>query len=186
MSTATAIVVDQNCPAPDPQAKFFVTALGEVMRGDELLGCESSCESLGLENPAEARFVKQVYSYQDTDKVCNSGRWRVYGRIAKNNTKQVVVVTEFQGLLGDESLWRKINKVKTGARLWVMDESLNRDTTYRFIGGDSYGPNHGKMERQVELSWRIEKLSPGGLLDLVTKLETATQELWKASGVGVV
>ena len=90
--------------------------------------------------------------------------------------------------MGDEALWQKVNEVKrdTGAHLWVMDESLNRDTTYRFIGSDSYGPNHGKMERQVELSWRIEKLSPGELLDLVTKLEATTQELWKASGVGVL
>ena len=190
MTAATAIV-DQDCPAPAPQAKFFVTALGELMRGDDLLAGESDDLSA-----AEARFVKQVYSYQDTDKVRNNSRWRVYGRISNNNTRQVVVVTELEGILGDESLWQKVNKVKrnTGAHLWVMDESLNRDHSYRtdpttnekIPGSDKYGPNYGKIERQVELSWRIEKLSPGGLADLVTKLETATQELWKASGVGVL
>ena len=47
------------------------------------------------------------------------------------------------------------------------------------------GPDHGRMERQVELSWRIERMTPDQLPQFLNKITEISQPLWNESGVGV-
>jgi hypothetical protein len=113
-----------------------------------------------------------------------------------------VPVTEFCWWCHDEPFWQGL-KDKTGrlrGHVWIMSERphLDRYAPPRGIKGETVlatlteegqhwatGPHHGRKERQVELSWRIERLSYVELRRLVGRLKRATQPLWERAGVGV-
>jgi hypothetical protein len=122
------------------------------------------------------------------------GRFRSYAELRQDGSECIVVVTEFIGLVEDEPLWERIQRIRrdTEARLWVMDERNVREHSYRtdeqgekIPGSDRYGLDHGKLERQVELSWRVEDKTSGEICQLLARLSEQTQEIWDEAGVGV-
>lgn len=206
-------IVDQDCQTNAPESALFVTALGEICRGpDCILGSLSLCEldkRLGrphndadVEAEWERRyraeltvdeydFVKKVFARMDA---APSGRWRVYGERTKLGKEVIVLVTEFLELSADDKFWQALLDVKesTEAHLWIMHESKRCEHSWRvgesgkkIPGSDKYGEGHGEMERQVELSWRVENKTPAEVVKLVKRLEKATQKIWNKAGVGV-
>jgi hypothetical protein len=135
----------------------------------------------------ENLFTEKVFALQGA---ADFGRFRVYGGIRKGRDV-IVLVTEFLALVSEENIWQQIEVIrkKTKARLWVMTEDTRSDHSYRVHpdghGSDKYGPGHGELERQVELSWRIEKLTPTELKAFIKVLKKETQKVWKLAGVGV-
>jgi hypothetical protein len=136
----------------------------------------------------EYNFLKKVFAFQ---KNVPEGRFRVYGEI-RNGKPRIVVVTEFIGCVEDDAYWTRFDAVvkKLKAHVWIMSEDENTEYSYRLEGDkkvdEKFGPNYGKVERQVELSWRIEKLTIPDLKALLVNICNVTRKLWKESGVGVI
>ena len=203
----------KNLPRPD----FFVSAIGEMFRGEELLDCSYLTlpdvgKKAGLEwtgnidseewkaaiksaedekmaaelIPTEIAFVRLRDSFDDV----SSSRWRVYGGIYAG-TPQLFLVTEFCELIEDKEFWIELYKTVEAlkATVWVMREDEHLDHSWKTDAGNTYevfGPNHDKLERQVELSWRIEDKTPEEVRVLVTALAEGTQKYWERAGVSVL
>jgi hypothetical protein len=152
-------------------------------------------------NANEYAFAQKVFGFQD---VAEGGRFRVYGEM-RDGGECIVLVTEFVGFTNDDETWQKILALKQTlkAHLWVMmtDKHLDkyypargeegeRKTKERVPGrgkGENWfvGPNHGRMERQVELSWRIEGMTPDDVVKLQKRIKRKTARLWREAGVCV-
>ncbi len=119
------------------------------------------------------------------------GRFRVYGQIYRHR-QTIVLVTEFVELVSCDSLWEKILEVSrdTRANIWVMREDPRLDCVTHDKGTAQektiYGPGHGELERQVELSWRIESLANSQMESFFKTIKKKTNEIWKLSGVNVI
>lgn len=138
----------------------------------------------------EHNLVKKVLSYQE----CVSevyDRFRVYGEL-RNGKHRIVVVTEFIGFIDDDDYWTRFNAMvkKLKASIWIMQERDYLNHWWDLVDGkqttEHFGENHGRMERQVELSWRIERLTIPEMKALMVRIRNATQKLWNESGVGVI
>lgn len=204
-------ILDQNCQTQAEQAALFVTSNGEVIREKDVLDCSSVNlneipEGVSVEaeferkrqkdlNQEELQFVNHVYMVQDC---VDFGRFRAYGQLNNDGTETIVVCTEFIGLVEDDELWNEIKETveKTNAHYWVMSEEPNLEHSWKVYqdgpnkghkipNSDNYGPNHGKVERQVELSWQVQNLSVPYIKQLITKLKKQTESLWGKAGVGV-
>jgi hypothetical protein len=140
--------------------------------------------------PKEYAFTMAVTKLQDA--LGNTSRWRVYGRLLRGS-EQIWLVTEFIALSEKAEAWKAINMVKrqTKAVLDVMHEAPNCDHSWK-VGPNGekqeerFGPDHGKMERQVEFSWRVERLTVPEFKRKVRELATSTHVIWTAYGVGVI
>lgn len=135
--------------------------------------------------PHEKDFVKKVYGLQTR---YETGRFRVYAEIRQNNEQAIVLVTEFQAFLENAEFWQNLDETAKNlkAHVWFMREEPHNDKFMKF--GDTewqYGENHGKMERQVELSWRIEDLNTRQITALRNKIKAATEQL-QEQGVCVI
>ncbi len=149
----------------------------------------------------EYSFLKKVVSFQ---KEVNDSRFRVYGEICQDGEEIIVVVTEFAAFCDDEEFWTKLNELSksSNAHVWVMREEPYLDRYYPARGEEGEqvtdepcpgtggywvrGKNHGRVERQVELSWRCESLSIEQLLKFVDQMTETTESIWKDAGVGVL
>lgn len=136
----------------------------------------------------EHNFVKKVLSCQEC---FSNDRFRVYGEIRKG-TFRIVVVTEFIGFIDEDDYWTRFNSMarKLKAHVWVMQERDHLNAWWDVVDGkrttEHIGENHGRTERQVELSWRIERLTVPEMKAFMVMLRNATQKLWNESGVGVI
>lgn len=220
-------VKDQGCQTNAPQSALFVTALGEILRGEECLDCssvdlmklrkqhgltfEETDFSLSDDSPAaqrwhqlveaeferkrhkdlseaELEFVNKTYRLQD---VVTDDRFRLYGELRRGGDECVVLVTEFRGFCGDDHFWLAFNDIAQSlqAHVWIMREEPHLDHSYLNFGTpeqqDVYGPDHGRLERQVELSWRVETISVEALQELKVRIAAATEPFWKKYGVSV-
>lgn len=137
----------------------------------------------------EHAFLDRVLAFQRV--VRDNGRFRVYGEIRKGRPR-ISVVTEFINDTENEKYWEALVAVAKSlkARVWIMHESRNTSESWREVDGQlidhKYGPNYGKIERQVELSWRIERLSIPGFRHFLAKIRNGTRRLWKEGGVCVI
>ena len=136
----------------------------------------------------ERNFIKKVHSYQEC---FSNDRFRVYGEIRKGKSR-IVVVTEFIGFIDDDDYWTRFNAMATKlkANVWIMQERDYLNSGWDVVDGkkttEHVGENHGRKERQVELSWRIERLTIPELKGMMVRFRNATQKLWNESGVGVI
>lgn len=153
----------------------------------------------------ERRFVRKVHQFQS---LVDFGRFRVYGEIKPGGEECIVVVTEFIGFCDDDAVWLNINAVKdkTQAHLWVMREEPHLHKYYPANGDEGEretdellnmtdrpadakwfaGKNHGRMERQVELSWRIEMMTTMGFKRFLRRIKRETDAIWPEAGVGIM
>lgn len=175
--------------------KLFVTALGEVYRGQKHLEC-SCLDTLSL---SEFNLVKTIWSFQSIE----DGRFRVYGGIKTTGTQEINLVTEFCNWVDQKDFWKTLDRLKreTKARLWVMKESersnhysppqgiegevINPDREPTELGPWVFGPNHGRMEKQVEFSWKVTSMNLDQLRAFKEEMAKATQEIWDTQGVCV-
>lgn len=137
----------------------------------------------------EYNFLKKVFAFQKA--ISDGSRFRVYGEIRKGKPR-IIVVTEFVGFVDDDAYWTRFDAIvkKLKAHVWIMSEDEHSDQCIHDYGTPQEktvtGVNHGRMERQVELSWRIEKLTVPEVKALLVTIRNATRRLWKESGVGVI
>lgn len=225
--------LEKGCQTNAPEAKLFVSAMGEVMRDGELVDelcsfdakklaednnldwkivCQYRPEDAGIDPAAkrwfelikkgwderyqkflskkERIFVNKITAFQDlVGWYFDYCRFRVYGEINPKGEK-IVLVTEFQEFLSEKKFWEEIDETaeRLKAKVWVMREEEHMDITYQNYGKPDQkrleGKDHGRMERQVEFSWRVEKLTSNKLEKLIISLTTGTELLWKRTGVG--
>jgi hypothetical protein len=146
---------------------------------------------------SEYAFAKKVLAFQE---VVDFGRFRVYGALMNEGDslagkgtsgERIVVVTEFMDFVNNNDLWSKVLEIKksTDAKLWVMSEEGHSDHCIKNYGKptqeDVFGPRHGEMERQVELSWRIENMSIEDFKNFLKTITEATEPIWSTGGVGI-
>lgn len=136
----------------------------------------------------EQHFRQKV---EDIQTICPEGRFRAYGEI-RNGKPRIVIVTEFIGFVDDDAYWTRFNRMVDDlkANVWIMSEDEHSDQVIHNYGTPQQktitGKNHGRMERQVELSWRVEAKSIPEVQELIRKISKRTYRLWKESGVGVI
>lgn len=141
-----------------------------------------------LLTPAEHGFVSWVLKYQ---KHAPAGRFRVYGELSTNGRRRIWLVTEFREAVENRGQWERIEAARkqSGA---VEDTLTEYENTEHWQTTDADGkttehfePNYGKVERQVEFSWRIEGMSVPTLKRLISRVSKQTQEIWQHNGVSV-
>lgn len=145
-------------------------------------------------NGQELSFARKILEFGKQIPGDLTGRFRVYGGIVGDDQEVIVLVTEFEALAEDYEFWRRFEQVRkdTQGHCFVLRESPDNDHSWRvdaagikIPGSDKYGPRYGKLMRQVELSWRIEKLTPTRLVRRCERYRRLTEPLWNVSGVGV-
>jgi hypothetical protein len=134
--------------------------------------------------PKEIAFRNKVEQFQNC---ADFGRFRVYGEIRKGRHR-IILSTEFQQFCDNEQIWKDCEKTAKDldANIWIMREDKHSDHVIYPDTTERFGPNHGRMERQVEFSWRIETLTIPQLKKFIRHLTKQTQSLWDVSGVGVM
>jgi hypothetical protein len=149
---------------------------------------QEAWERLLREQLTKREYFKLVSGFQEN---VDFGRFRVYGEL-RNGRPRVVVVTEFQQFCDNDDFWTRLNVAakRLKARVWVMSEKQHVDHSWRITQSgkkyaERFGPDHGRKERQVELSWCIETLTTRHLRAFVKKIADATSDIWKEGGVGV-
>lgn len=192
------VLSDQGCRTNFPKAQFWVNSQGEIGRGNECLEgyppqipadhpllrlnpdtSDRSAAQLAYEtswlrsmlSPQELRLWTKINAFQQ---IAHSERFRVYGEIRKVafgvRQPAICLVTEFKHKTGDALFWAYMAEVagRLEAHYWIMDEQYAEHT------------------RQVELSWRVETLSPARFTKRLAMLRLETQQLWDASGIGTI
>lgn len=120
--------------------------------------------------PRQLAFVRKVDTFQ---KQVDFGRFRVYGEIYRGQ-ERIVVVTEFIAPENESDFWHSLacKAEELKAHTWIMREDEDKESPYQF-------------GRQVELSWRIEKLTVKEFKSFLKVLKKQTQRLYNKRGVGV-
>ena len=160
----------------------------------------------------QVRFVRRVWALQKL----NDDRFRIYGRMKGNTPSIILVIEFQWLLerLEVTRAIRELAR-NTKAKVWVMSEDEHLDScgksteaksaklvreeivaegrTLRNDGKPdergyiwSTGPNHGKKERQVELSWEVYGKTVSQIKQLRKRLTKYTDELWNQAGVSVI
>jgi len=179
------MIVNQDCPCNAQLALAFVSSFPEWFIGEEVLD--------GLMELVPSEFKPFFQKMEKCQELIHNERFRCYGEVSADGSHVMVLVTEFKHFITETEFWRKVEQVRiaTNAHLWVIEESRNTDQNWRLQPDgttkyeEGFAANHGRMERQVELSWRIEKLSYQQITELAGSMAAATQELWEASGICV-
>jgi hypothetical protein len=168
------------------------TAAGEAVQ--DAVQAEFAALEIELLSPREVCFARKV---KRITKLTDFGRFRAYGQLDYAGgvfSECIVVCTEFCTLVEDAAYWELVEQVvrDTQAHYWVMDERAHLDRSCRvddaggiIPGSERIGPDHGKLERQIELSWRVENLSMAEIVTLLQSKADETQPIWESAGVGV-
>lgn len=193
---------------------FFVTAMGELLRDDEVLGNTINLKELSVkagiefsypETPewrqairnefeewekenlteTERLFANKVFEFQEN---LNSSRCRVYGWIEESEKQVIILVTEFLEFVDSEN-WTEIYEIGK-----ALEATVNTMCEHPHLNSKSLdngitwieGPNHGRMERQVEFSWSIQGLTIEEAVTFKELVEKLTQPIWEKCGVGVL
>lgn len=176
--------IDQGCQTDGDRARFFVTALGELFRDGQPLGCSpADLDPLSAE---ERAFDRKVCALQEA---AEDGRFRVYGEIRQGGVECIVLVTEFRDFCDDASFWSVLAEMaaELQAHVWFMEDEVPHLDQFKHTEDEDwqYGPRHGDPQRQVELSWRIEQLSVPEMLALQERIKKVTEPAWQQHGVAV-
>lgn len=141
-------------------------------------------------NDAEYDFVKRVL---DVQRAVNNDRFRVYAQKTKTS-ERIRLVTEFKAPIHADKFWGNLLIVKahTNAHLGILLDEEEQIESWRTEadGVWHYGPNHGVLMRQVELSWYVEDISAPCfrkvLRAFVSQIRRETRKLWWRNGVSVL
>lgn len=153
--------------------------------------CRQAWEKQYRENLSDSEydFLKRVL---DVQRVVTDGRFRAYAQ-KNQNTERICVTTEFKAPSSNDRFWGNllIVKANTKAHLGVMVDDEEEIDSWRTLDGvQHYGPNHGVLMRQVELSWYIEDISAPCfrkvLRAFVRQVRHETRKLWWKGGVCVL
>jgi hypothetical protein len=158
----------------------LATRLGHSPSNKEVRADFYSQLTSQLTAPA-ARRVSTVWNLQKF----NDGRFRVWMR----KGGEVVLSTEFNALVEQDDVWRKIDAAAKALHVKpdVMHEDKHVDSKSLDNGKTwIHGPKHGKMERQVSLDVRLTALTIDELRRTRKHLERVTEDAWNASGVNVI
>lgn len=171
----------------------------QIIKGGKKLDAAIAAEFERLRQKELSKRERKFVDHVDAVRDCTDfGRFRAYGQLNRRS-ELIVVCTEFIGIVEDKQLWANIEAMieQTQAHYWVMSEEPNSEHSWRVYpdghkkagqkipGSDKYGKNHGKMERQVELSWQVQDLSIPEVKRLLRKLRRQTDKVWPEAGVGV-
>lgn len=136
--------------------------------------------------PAEVAFVEKVWKFQSL----NDGQMRIYGSV-----RNLKLVMEFQQFCDERDWWKRLRTFARdhGYGWYVMSVDKHVDRYGKPILGKPgkykwiTGPNHGRMERQVEVYLHVQP--DARLLDIRTMRLRMRKELdlfWHEAGVGVL
>lgn len=179
------MITDQNCQCNAPEAKAFVSSFPEWFIGTDAFD--------GTIEEVPSEFKPFFTKMEKCQTLVYNSLFRCYGQVSADNSHIMVLVTEFKEFKDNEAFWNKLeNTVRfTEAHVWIMDDEYEIDHSWSGQDADGnklndrFGDNHGRPFMQVELSWRIEKLSYNEIVALADRMADATQEVWEMSGVGV-
>lgn len=198
---------------PDPKTwkptvaeyPLVATSLGEVLQnGAEIAGSvnlvqldrelgrphtQSDVDAWFVETveaaaPEHLAFVQRVWQMQ----AVSDSRFRVYGGVFDDGPL-IKLVTEFTAWVDDESFWSLLCRtaLRLGGCVVEMCVDAHLDKMKPFGAKRwTYGPNHGRPERQVEIAWDVTAKTDDELADLVKRAKEGTQALWEAAGVRVL
>jgi hypothetical protein len=161
--------------------KMVVNTFGEVYLGDDLV--LETDEKIRLTTDEKA-FMNAVHFRQ----AVNDSRFRVYG-ITNDDGHQVILVTEFIAFSDDTEAWKQIEEAAKNAacEINVMIEKEHLDKSKK--EGDkewTLGPNHGRMEKQVEVFCYVNGLDIKDIKNRIEKIKEHTKEIWPKYGVDVL
>jgi len=179
------MIVNQDCQCNAPLAKAFVSSCPEWFIGHDAFD--------GMLEQVPQEFKSFFQKMAKCQELVHNDRFRCYGEVRQDGSHCMVLVTEFKQFTAETWFWQKLEAVKqaTEAHLWVMDDEYEIEHSWSGEDaegnrtGETFGPNHGRPFMQVELSWRIEKLSYNEIVALSERMSVATQEIWDSCGVGV-
>lgn len=174
---------------------LVVNALGELCFGCDLLSDKDL-------DKFQRKIADRIGHLQEL----NTARFRIYGGIKKDGTPWIRLVTEFCTFMDKKRTWSLINGIakELKAKVWILSEMPHNDKYAPPQGrcGEKIlketiisngkrvhwacGPNHGRMERQVEFSWQVLKKSEAQIKAMIKRLRKATEEIWEEYGVGVI
>lgn len=127
--------------------------------------------------------------------ILNDSRFRVWGfkKGSKfNNKEEILLATEFLNFVDEEEFWNKLNAVaKAPYKLEILHERLRTEMSKTVNAIEwNYGPNHNRLERQVEFSINLTPLLKSRnhlsvLIEERQKMKEITEEFWHTNGVGV-
>jgi hypothetical protein len=137
-------------------------------------------------HPDEVAFVRKVWRFQ----ALNDGQMRLYG-----SARNLKLVMEFQRFCDDKSFWKRLRLLarECGYGWCVMYVGKHSDRYGVPIPGKpgklkwTTGPDHGRMERQVEVYLRVPP--DARLCDVRTmrlRMRKALSRFWYEAGVGVL
>lgn len=152
--------------------------------------------------PEEHAILMRVWGLQ---KRVNDDRFRVYG--GRNGDKTwIALCTEFVAFTDDKDpvdvkFWQDLQGFVAlyGAEIHVMSEDPHSDSHWNdALPGHEYDPpegredrlikgeNHGRMEKQVEVLWRVTDLADDAIVRCKEIYAAASQAMWPLRGVSVI
>jgi len=137
----------------------------------------------------EYYFAKKIHLFQEK---FGDGRFRFYGEISSDTTQKIILCTEFLEFIDNDKGWEKIYSVAkaTNANTWVMREDPHLDISWTNYNTpeqvEHRGPDHNRMERQIEFAWRVETHTVKSLYVFIKKLQKETKEIWSDFGVAIL
>ena len=164
-------------------SKLWINSLGEVgPRGCGFLtysddDIKKNCSA------KEQALIKQVWAIQ---KAITTDRFRAY--LGKG--KKILLSTEFIYFSDEKEIAKGIRWLaeSIGAYIDVMAEFEHLDkVTYDYDTPEAetvIGPDHGRLETQVEMVWVVATAREARLLVKMARKET--QKLWENYGVSVL
>jgi hypothetical protein len=191
------------------KSKLLINPLGEAYKGKEyLFGSVDLCElaeRLGKKDAGKVsdkeiaaefrRLARENLTKTELDfynKVCNlqsamTSRWRIWGH------KPIIwLETEFVAPVDDVDFWKSLRRLarQHDATFRTLFEEKNCEYCIENYGKPNekrhYGPNYGKIERQVALAWEVQSYSLRGLKNLIKLLDPVTDDFWQKAGVGIL
>lgn len=149
-------------------------------------------EEQALQNLTSEEYAVYKYVIPLQTKFTND-RFRIYGGLYVDGRTWVVLATEFRTLVEHLDFWRDLQEVvrREDYSLDVMEESeeiehwwTNCDTPEE---EEHFGPNHGKLVRQVEVSYSIPPMmADSDVRREIDRMTAATADLWNEAGVSVI
>jgi len=133
---------------------------------------------------AESYLVRSVLEKQ----AVNDSRFRVYACTEKGKLV-TVLATEFIFFVDDKEAKDAI--YKTAKEVVAKPETMREDKHTDKSRPETqkhwnYGPNHGRMERQVQFIWNVTALTVNQIKAFIEDLKQETHAIWDKYGVGVL
>lgn len=164
-----------------------INTLGEVI----CKCCDNLLTDSQIARHKYVERIKLVWKMQEH----STDRFRIYS--THNGT---YLSTEFLYFADDKKAKRRIKDAakRVGGKVFTMHSApcCDRYSPPQGVMGEivesecnnglqwAYGPNHGRMEEQVDISCPVN--TEDELIEMLKNLAEATQEIWDAYGVSVI